>query len=128
MKQEVDRNEDMLRSCLRAVDSLARIPAAASSPAFKQFMDTLVLGPALKASSCICGGKFVCAGVGVGMGIVACALVAVLDCAWWSAARAALTLPPGCTVARGWGRPPEPQGPLLHHVPVGLFGKLHYIT
>ena len=28
VKQEVDRNEDMLRSCLRAVDSLARLPAA----------------------------------------------------------------------------------------------------
>lgn len=101
VKQEVDRNEDMLRSCLRAVDSLARIPAAASSPAFKQFMDTLVLGPALKASSCICGGKLVCAGVGVGMGFVGCALVGVLNCVGWSATLVALALPPCCVVAGG---------------------------
>lgn len=28
VKQEVDRNEDMLRSCLRAVDALAKLPNA----------------------------------------------------------------------------------------------------
>ncbi len=28
VKQEIDRNEDMLRSCLRAVDALAKMPNA----------------------------------------------------------------------------------------------------
>lgn len=28
VKQEVDRNEDMLRSCLRAIDALAKLPSA----------------------------------------------------------------------------------------------------
>jgi hypothetical protein len=48
VKQEIDRNEDMLRSCLRAVDSLAKLPNAAQVPLFKHFMDSVVLGPALK--------------------------------------------------------------------------------
>jgi hypothetical protein len=52
VKQEIDRNEDMLRSCLRAVDSLAKLPNAAQVPPFKQFMDSVVLGPALKVGGC----------------------------------------------------------------------------
>jgi len=28
VKQEIDRNEDMLRSCLRAIDALAKLPNA----------------------------------------------------------------------------------------------------
>ena len=42
---QVDRNEDMLRSCLRAVDALNRIPNASSCAPFQRFMDTLVAGP-----------------------------------------------------------------------------------
>lgn len=46
VKQEVDRNEDMLRSCLRAVEALARLPGASGVAAFKQFMDgTVNAGP-----------------------------------------------------------------------------------
>ncbi|PSC76088.1 cullin-associated NEDD8-dissociated 1 isoform B [Micractinium conductrix] len=48
VKQEIDRNEDMLRSCLRAVDALAKLPNAAQVAPFKQFMDSVVLGPTLK--------------------------------------------------------------------------------
>ena len=54
VKQEIDRNEDMLRSCLRAVDSLAKLPNAAQVPPFKQFMDSVVLGPALKVGGWLC--------------------------------------------------------------------------
>ena len=44
--QEVDRNEDMLRSCLRAVDALARVPNALAVPQFKALMDNVVcVGP-----------------------------------------------------------------------------------
>lgn len=43
--EQVDRNEDMLRSCLRAVDALNRIPNASSCAPFQRFMDTLVAGP-----------------------------------------------------------------------------------
>lgn len=46
VKQEVDRNEDMLRSCLRAVDTLARLPGSAGVVAFKQFLEgTVNAGP-----------------------------------------------------------------------------------
>jgi hypothetical protein len=41
-------NEDMLRSCLRAVHSLAKLPNAAEVPRFKLFMGSVVLSPALK--------------------------------------------------------------------------------
>ncbi|KAK9835209.1 hypothetical protein WJX81_005880 [Elliptochloris bilobata] len=45
VKQEVDRNDDMLRSCLRAVDALNRIPNASSCAPFQRFIDGLVAGP-----------------------------------------------------------------------------------
>ena len=46
VKQEVDRNEDMLRSCLRAIDTLARLPGATGVVAYKQFMEgTVNAGP-----------------------------------------------------------------------------------
>lgn len=48
VKQEIDRNEDMLRSCLRAIDALAKLPNASQVAPFKQFMDSVVMGPALK--------------------------------------------------------------------------------
>ncbi|KAI3438734.1 hypothetical protein D9Q98_001153 [Chlorella vulgaris] len=48
VKQEVDRNEDMLRSCLRAVDALAKLPSAQQVPLFKQFLDGVVLQAPLK--------------------------------------------------------------------------------
>jgi hypothetical protein len=60
VKQEVDRNEDMLRSCLRCVDALAKMPAAAQAPAFKQFMEGLVLGPALKVGALVRGAGGAC--------------------------------------------------------------------
>lgn len=43
--EQVDRNEDMLRSCLRAVDALNRIPNSSSCAPFQRFMDTLGTGP-----------------------------------------------------------------------------------
>lgn len=45
----------MLRSCLRAVDALAKMPAAAQVPAFKQFMDAVVQGPLLKVGAALSG-------------------------------------------------------------------------
>lgn len=42
VKQEVDRNEDMIRSALRAVDSLNRISGGECSARFKSFMNTVV--------------------------------------------------------------------------------------
>ena len=35
VKQELDRHEDMLRSCLRAVDAVAAIPGSGNCAAFK---------------------------------------------------------------------------------------------
>jgi len=49
VKQEVDRNEDMLRSCLRAVDALTQIPAVDSCPGFTTFMNQTVLSGAMAA-------------------------------------------------------------------------------
>ncbi|KAG2450178.1 hypothetical protein HYH02_000280 [Chlamydomonas schloesseri] len=49
VKQEIDRHEDMLRSCLRCVDSLAHVPGADSNAAFQGFLRKVVLAtPALK--------------------------------------------------------------------------------
>eukprot|EP00192_Tetraselmis_astigmatica_P000226 CAMPEP_0117662728 /NCGR_PEP_ID=MMETSP0804-20121206/8205_1 /TAXON_ID=1074897 /ORGANISM="Tetraselmis astigmatica, Strain CCMP880" /LENGTH=1235 /DNA_ID=CAMNT_0005469641 /DNA_START=95 /DNA_END=3802 /DNA_ORIENTATION=- len=42
VKQEVDRNDDMLRSCLRAIDALARIPNVESCTPFITFMTNVV--------------------------------------------------------------------------------------
>jgi cullin-associated NEDD8-dissociated protein 1 len=42
VKQEVDRNEDQLRSCLRAVDALARLPGAPGCAAFRAFVEGAV--------------------------------------------------------------------------------------
>lgn len=44
VKQEVDRNEDMLRSCLRAVEVLSHLHGASNVPAFMQFMEQTVRG------------------------------------------------------------------------------------
>jgi cullin-associated NEDD8-dissociated protein 1 len=41
--QEVDRNEDMIRSCLRAVEAISRIPDAEKCVPFKAFMASVVL-------------------------------------------------------------------------------------
>lgn len=43
VKQEVDRNEDMIRSCLRAIEAVNHIPNVNSNAAFKQFMGRTVL-------------------------------------------------------------------------------------
>lgn len=42
VKQEKDRHDDLLRSCLRAVDALANMPNAMSVPAFQGFMESVV--------------------------------------------------------------------------------------
>ena len=42
VKQEVDRNEDMLRSCLRAVDALTQIPSVETCTRFGTFITTCV--------------------------------------------------------------------------------------
>lgn len=44
VKQEVDRNEDMLRSCLRAVDAIDRLPDAEKSAPWRSYMNNVVLG------------------------------------------------------------------------------------
>ena len=46
---QVDRNEDMLRSCLRAIDSCAHIPNVETCTAFRLFMDNTVHQPSLSA-------------------------------------------------------------------------------
>jgi cullin-associated NEDD8-dissociated protein 1 len=48
VKQEVDRNEDMLRSCLRCISAINALPGAAGVQAFKQFMDQQVTGGVMK--------------------------------------------------------------------------------
>lgn len=48
VKQEVDRHEDLIRSTLRAVDAVNALPEADHSPAWKAFMDSYVLTPAMK--------------------------------------------------------------------------------
>ena len=40
---QVDRNEDMIRSALRAVDSISRIPNVDACVPFKQLMQNVVL-------------------------------------------------------------------------------------
>lgn len=43
---QVDRNDDMIRSCLRAIESINHIPNVSSCAPFKQFMTRTVLaGP-----------------------------------------------------------------------------------
>ena len=41
---QVDRNDDMLRSCLRAIDAISRIPDAEGVPAFKGLLTNTVRG------------------------------------------------------------------------------------
>lgn len=41
MKQEIDRNEDMIRSALRAIVSLNRISGGECSAKFKMLMDSI---------------------------------------------------------------------------------------
>ncbi|KAG2656243.1 hypothetical protein PVAP13_1KG070300 [Panicum virgatum] len=47
VKQEVDRNEDMIRSALRAISSLSRISGSDYSMRFKNLMNKIVSTPAL---------------------------------------------------------------------------------
>ncbi|GBG74361.1 hypothetical protein CBR_g18772 [Chara braunii] len=47
VKQEVDRNEDMIRSALRAVNSLSRINNVETCARFKLFMTSVVKAPPL---------------------------------------------------------------------------------
>ena len=46
--QEIDRNKDLQRSCLRAVAALASLPGAMDNPAFKAFMDQTVKAEDMK--------------------------------------------------------------------------------
>lgn len=48
VKQEIDRNEDMLRSCLRAVDSLQKLLSASNSAAFNTFVESVVNAGGMK--------------------------------------------------------------------------------
>jgi len=48
VKQEVDRHEDMLRSCLRAVDALAQLPGISACAPFASLMKRVVLVSPLK--------------------------------------------------------------------------------
>ncbi len=48
VKQEVDRNEDMLRSCLRAISAINTLSGAVGVQAFKQFMEEKVNGGPMK--------------------------------------------------------------------------------
>lgn len=41
---QVDRNDDMLRSCLRAIDAISRIPDADSVAPFKSLLQNIVRG------------------------------------------------------------------------------------
>ena len=49
VRQEIDRNEDMLRSCLRAVDALERLDGSKDAVGFKTFLETVVKSDQLKA-------------------------------------------------------------------------------
>lgn len=42
VKQELDRNEDMLRSCLRCIDALSRLDSLQENGSFKTFMDSVL--------------------------------------------------------------------------------------
>lgn len=42
---QVDRHEEMLRSCLRAVDALHRLPGSEASQPFAAFLKRTVGGP-----------------------------------------------------------------------------------
>ncbi|GAX78344.1 hypothetical protein CEUSTIGMA_g5786.t1 [Chlamydomonas eustigma] len=48
VKQELDRHEDMIRSCLRAIDALACIPGSATCAPFQAFLGKTVMAPAFK--------------------------------------------------------------------------------
>jgi cullin-associated NEDD8-dissociated protein 1 len=48
-EQEVDRNEDMLRSALRAIDALSRMPDVETCQRFQTFLTKTVLGDAAMA-------------------------------------------------------------------------------
>ena len=45
VSSQKDRNDDMLRSCLRALDACSRIPNVETSTGFKHLMDNVVLQP-----------------------------------------------------------------------------------
>lgn len=45
---QLDRHEESLRSCLRAVDALDRLPGAPSNPKWAAFMGRTPGGPALR--------------------------------------------------------------------------------
>eukprot|EP00899_Mesostigma_viride_P020190 jgi/Mesvir1/28172/Mv04732-RA.1 len=49
VKQEVDRNDDMIRSALRAVDALTRVSGVENNGAFTSFMSRTINAPPLAA-------------------------------------------------------------------------------
>ena len=48
VQQEVDRHEDMLRSCLRAVDALSNLPGSEACAPFSAFLKRVVLVSPMK--------------------------------------------------------------------------------
>lgn len=46
--QEIDRHEDLLRACLRAVDAIQRLPGADGAPAWQAFVKRTVLAAGMK--------------------------------------------------------------------------------
>ncbi|KFM25199.1 Cullin-associated NEDD8-dissociated protein 1 [Auxenochlorella protothecoides] len=55
VKQEVDRNDDLLRSCLRAVAALERLPGCATVAPWTAFISGVVQTPALKVLTTLDG-------------------------------------------------------------------------
>ncbi|KAK2079471.1 hypothetical protein QBZ16_003163 [Prototheca wickerhamii] len=49
VKQEIDRNEDLIRSCLRAVAALDALPGSREVQAWDGLMTSLIEGPGFKA-------------------------------------------------------------------------------
>ncbi|KAH3767418.1 cullin-associated NEDD8-dissociated protein 1 [Pelomyxa schiedti] len=45
VKQEIDRHEELVRSALRAIYAIARLPNSDSVPKFREFMRTVVMSP-----------------------------------------------------------------------------------
>lgn len=48
MVAQLDRHEDMLKSCLRTIDAISRIDNVGGCVAFKTMMDKVVLAGAMK--------------------------------------------------------------------------------
>ena len=54
VKQEVDRNDELVRSALRAVAALGRVPGAADHASYKQYAANLAAGPLAEKWAAVC--------------------------------------------------------------------------